>query len=642
MNENRFQAYLNLIEELLNTFSAEVLASLHSDKEQFDTQVISQVMENLASRAAIRAFKILDVNRNLIDPDLISIMKISALYQAQEGYLGAADFLNNLADDLAREHGLLSSTNTSTLSFPQSESQLDLFFKILNTISENYPENLQAIYSVMQENIDKFDDDFATIIQNWGKETLLQTEIKEARYVASNIVLFGNLIQDFSLGISANNVEIAIACFKLYTTVFSREVDSLAWAEVQYNLGNAYLKRVKGKKADNIEVAIKYYLASLEIRNSEFHTSKDIALQWADTKHNLGNAYLARIHGDRAENLETAIHCFFQELEIYDEEWFPTPERFIAAAGGIAKALENLSSISALYRLTSIKSQFYFLLEILIVFFALGFNQQNLEIAHPLLQTNEDKLDNNFVKLLQRWGTDTLSNAKPEHIQLIASSLILFSNHLLRIPLGSRCSKVEIAIVGYEIAATVFTHNTYPEQWAGIQGGLGNAYCEKFQGDRAENLELAIKHYKLALQIIMPERFPQVWGTIQNNLATAYIERIRGERAENIDLAITACELGLQFCKPETFPKEWGRIKYNLGNAYGKRIRGDFAENIELAIAAYKDALQVRTHETLPEEWAMTQNSLGEAYRTRKYGNPSQNLEKALTAYKSALHWSLD
>lgn len=603
MDKERQKAYLTLINSLLNSPSS-------------------------------KANSILNANQALVDAGLVITMKMSAIYQAQEGYLGAAEFLNRLADFLANNLGLLPSTSTTPSLLPKPELQLNFLLQVLQATAENY-SNSQVVYSLLQANLDKLDDNFATVLQKWTTATLHEVEAEEAEHIATIILLFGNLIQEFPLGNQAINIEIAITCFKIFAIVITRQVNPLGWAESQYNLGNAYLKRINSDKADNVEVAIKYYLASLEVRTLN-RTSKDIAQQWADTQNNLGNAYLARIHGDRTENGEVAIRYFFKGLEIYDEENFPSSKNFIMTSYRIAEAL-NLSSTSALYRLPTIQSQVFFLLQILLLFLALGFNQINLQLAHPILQANVDKLDDKFAKLLQKWAENTLRNTEPEHAQLIAVTLTLFSNHILKISLASRGSKVEIAIVGYKIASTVFTRDAYPEQWAATQDGLGTAYCEKFQGDRAENLEWAIEHYKLALQVIKPKKIPQTWGLIQNNLATVYLERIRGERAENVELAITACELALQVCKPESFPQEWSQIKYNLGNAYRHRIRGNPADNIELAIAAYKDALQVRTREALPEKWAMTQNSLGEAYRTRKYGNLSQNIEKAIAAYKFAL-----
>jgi hypothetical protein len=70
----------------------------------------------------------------------------------------------------------------------------------------------------------------------------------------------------------------------------------------QNNLANAYLYRINGSRADNLERAIEFYQAALTVR-----TFEDFPEDWAGTQNNLANAYLYRIRGSRADNLERAI-----------------------------------------------------------------------------------------------------------------------------------------------------------------------------------------------------------------------------------------------------------------------------------------------------------------------------------------------
>jgi hypothetical protein len=63
-------------------------------------------------------------------------------------------------------------------------------------------------------------------------------------------------------------------------------------AEIQNNLGIAYQERIGGKGAENLEAAIRCYLAALEVRTPEAFPE-----QWASTQHNLGAAYSDRIRG---------------------------------------------------------------------------------------------------------------------------------------------------------------------------------------------------------------------------------------------------------------------------------------------------------------------------------------------------------
>ncbi len=79
----------------------------------------------------------------------------------------------------------------------------------------------------------------------------------------------------------------------------------------QNNLGLAYNDRIKGDKAENIENAIAFFEAALEI-----YTRNDFPQQWAMTQNNLGEAYKDRIKGDKANNIEKAIAFFEATLEI--------------------------------------------------------------------------------------------------------------------------------------------------------------------------------------------------------------------------------------------------------------------------------------------------------------------------------------
>jgi len=70
----------------------------------------------------------------------------------------------------------------------------------------------------------------------------------------------------------------------------------------QNNLAAALSDRIQGEQADNIEMAIAAFSATLEVR-----TRSDFPVDWATTQNNLGNAYSVRIFGERAENIELAI-----------------------------------------------------------------------------------------------------------------------------------------------------------------------------------------------------------------------------------------------------------------------------------------------------------------------------------------------
>ncbi len=97
-------------------------------------------------------------------------------------------------------------------------------------------------------------------------------------------------------GDKADNLELAIdACIQALTKSHTREAFPEEWARTQNNLGNAYSKRIKGDKADNLELAIDAYTQALQVRTREAFPQ-----DWAITQNNLGLAYRERIKGDKA------------------------------------------------------------------------------------------------------------------------------------------------------------------------------------------------------------------------------------------------------------------------------------------------------------------------------------------------------
>jgi len=254
-----------------------------------------------------------------------------------------------------------------------------------------------------------------------------------------------------------------------------------------------------------------------------------------------------------------------------------------------------------------------------------------------VLEANQAQLDEHFIKVLRDWSSAMLSEVQPEEKKALASSIIALSLCIREFKQGNQANNLEIAITGYEIAATVLTYEDFPEVWALCQMFFGSVYYRRFKGDHAENQERSIACCQNALQVYTRESFPEMWAAIQNTLALPYGNRIRGDRLENAELARTACLAAMEVDTREANPKSWAQIQNNLGIIYRDCICGDKAENLEQAIACYENALLFRTREESPELWAQTHMNLASAYRHRLHGDPVENVEKAIAANKAAL-----
>jgi len=296
-------------------------------------------------------------------------------------------------------------------------------------------------------------------------------------------------------------------------------------------------------------------------------------------------------------------------------------------------ALQKLSSTPT-SPVPKTNSQLTFLLEGLQ---ATQDSNNNPHVVYPFLKANLGKLDDKFAQVLRSWAMATLPAVKPEQADCIAVAIGEFSILMRGFPLGDQARNLEIAITGFEVIATVFTRQAFPEKWASLQSNLGTAYIYRIRGERTENLEAAIRYYLAALEVHSRQAFPSKWAMLQNNLGNAYLQRIRGERAENLEAAIRYYFAALEIHNRQAFPKLWADSQNNLGNAYLDRIRGKRAENLEAAIRYYLAALEERTRQAFPSDWAMTQNNLGTTYCERIHGVKAENLEAAICCFKAAL-----
>ncbi|MEQ8461946.1 CHAT domain-containing protein [Coleofasciculus sp. E1-EBD-02] len=495
MNEQRIDAYFDLIKQLLNCPNGEEL-------------------------------QILDAKRELVDSELLRCMAIMAEQQEADGNHNAADFLRSLRNQLLEVRGI---SETPTLTNPSYQDYVEFFKEVLQAIADSKGDP-QVIYPLLQANLDKLDDNVADILI-WTSDEFLKADPETAEYISLLIGQFCELISDFPLGNKTNNIEIAIAGYKVVLKVFTREMNLEVWAEINNNLGCAYFERIRGDKAENLEMAIASHQRALQV-----YTHEAFSADWAMTQNNLGNAYSERIRGDEAENLEMAIAAYQHALQVYTSEAFPADW---------AMTQNNLGNAYS-QRIRGDKAEN---LEMAIAAFQRALSVYTPE-AFPVEWAN---IQNNC------------GNAYLDRIQ------------------GDKAENLEIAIAAFQGALSVYTAEANSIYWANTHNNLGNAYLDRIQGDRAENLEIAIAIFQRALSVYTQEAFPTNWAMTQNNLGTAYLDRIRGDKAENLEIAIAIFQQVLSVITKEANPIDWSMIQNNLGRAYNDRIQEDKAENLEMA-----------------------------------------------------------
>jgi CHAT domain-containing protein len=545
MNEERLEAYLNLINALLSCPSGE--------EEQ-----------------------ILKAHSNLVDAEFVEAIVQVVEELEERGDRNTANFLINIAHQLAEVLELPSSTPISS-GLPNS-APLDFLLQALQATADN--SNPQFVNTLLQDNLDKLDDNFAQQLRSWATARLPEVELEDRQGIAQVISNFSSLISQFQLGNRAINVEIAITGYEVVGTVFTRETSLQDWAMNQGNMGNAYYYRSRGKRAENLEVAIRCYEAALQV-----YTHSAFPQKWAMIQNNLGEAYRNRIRGERAENVEVAIKCGLAALEVR------TPE---ACPQDWAATQHNLG-IAYWARLWGEKAE-------------------NLETA---IHCYEKALKVRTREAFPYYWAETKNNLGLAYVDRIRKETE---------------ENLEAAIRCYEEALEVRTPETSPYYWAETKNNLGIAYY-RLKEEEEENLEEAIRCYEAALDIYTRQTLPEQWAMTRYNLGEAYRNRIRGEKEKNLEVAIR-CFLDVleeEIYTHEAFPQEWAMVQNGLGIAYLNRIQGKPTENLEAAIHCLLAASYVLTREAFPEDHIVTQFNLGVAYQD------AQQFHNAKTAFATAI-----
>lgn len=562
---------------------------------------------------------ILNDHRSLVDEALIQTMEKVAVELEAEAELETAKWLYNAASDIKEIIQKWSE-------LARREDYLDFLLQVLEAIDDSEADP-EVVYPLLEANLDKLNEDLAWILQNWATETLAEVDSEEADSIAADIGSFSILIQEFTLGEIASNIEIAITGYKIVAKVLNREEYPEEWWLTQHNLGFAYYNRIAGNRSRNLEKAIDCYQSALSAYNVTENPE-----EWGLTQNNLGLAYLNRIEGDSAENEESAIAAFQSALQVrsrenFPKEWAETQNNlgllyFHRTEGdtsdNIERAISYYQAALSAYPKEANPAVWAMI-------------QNNLGLAY-YNRIEGEKGENIESAIAAFQAALEVRNYEEFPIEWAGILYNLGSAYLQR-NYGFFGNNLEMAIANFTSALKIYIYDVFPLAWAKIKSDLGLAYSDRILGYQAENLEIAIALYQEALQVYTAEDFPEKWAEIQNALALIYIDRIEGEEEENVAIALDYCQNALQVYSLEEYPEEWAMVQNSLGMAYRQIRQGEKAENIEKGIDCYKAALQIYSREESSEDWAMMQNNLGNAYCDRLYGEKLENLKEAVLCF---------
>ncbi|NEO54949.1 MAG: CHAT domain-containing protein [Okeania sp. SIO3B5] len=504
MDEQRIEAYINLIQQLL-THPNEVV-------------------------------KILEANRELVDEGLLQVIELYELFAEQDDQNAqeTASFLRHLRSKLAQ---LLEISKP----FPSNNYLSKDYFNFLReallaTLCSN--GDPKVIYPLLQANLEKLDDNLADILRNLATAKLSEVETETAELIADAIWKFTNCLNKFPLGNKAHNMEIAIASYETVLKVFTRESNCKHWASTQNNLAIAYGDRIRGDKAQNIENAIAAYHLALSV-----YTKKDFPINWAAIQNNIATVYRDRIRGDKAENIESAIAVYHLALEVSTKQDFPMD--WASTQNNLANAYGNRIRGDKAENLEKAIAAFHLALEVLTKQdFPMDWarTQNNLAIAYG----NRIRGDNaeNLEKAIAAYHLALEVRTKQDFPMDWASTqnnlAIAYGNRIR----GDKAENLEKAIAVYHLALEVRTKQDFPMDWAMTQNNIATVYRDRIRGDKAENLEKAIAAFHLALEVRTLEGNPIDYLQTTNNLGNLHFKEGNWRPAiAAYEQAITAVEL---------------------------------------------------------------------------------------------------
>jgi CHAT domain-containing protein/ribosome modulation factor len=474
MNEERRQAYLNLIRSLLTCPSKEQNQILHDNFE-------------------------------LVDAGLVQVMTQVAKLERKKGNKKVAVFLIEWVSYL-----------TKTLALFPNNAQLQFLLEVLQAALDSRG-NRNVIYPLLRNNLILVNEDLAVVLRNWATETFTNLDSQDIRTsYAVGINSFSAALQEFPLGNKSRNLEIAITGYEVALTVFTRQEYAEYWAMSQNNLAVAYLYRIRGDKAHNLERAIELLQAVLSV-----YTREVFPEQWAMTQNNLGEAYLYRIQDGKADNLESAIEFYQAALSVYTREAFP--EQWAMTQNNLGEAYRNRIRRE---KADNLERAIAFYQAALSVYTREAFpqdwamTQNNLGLAYSD-RIRGEKTDNQerAIALFQEVLSVRTRNTFPQDWAKTQNNLGEAYRNRIR---GEKAQNLERAIKFYKSALSVRTREAFPQDWAMTQNNLAGAYLYRIRGKKADNLERAIALFQEVLSVRTRDAFPIDHAETLFNLGFTY------------------------------------------------------------------------------------------------------------------------
>lgn len=320
MNEERRQTHLNfllhLIPTLLTGNPQVVYSYLEANLDKLDDGMVELFQSWTGVYSFIRAnFYKLRISLPMVSPDKAEVFVAGRIANLCDTLVqfDRESKASNIEIAIAGYKMILNVFDRKTFSEEWGKTQISLGATYRNRIKGDQAENLELSLDCYRNVLEAYTPDDSPI--RWAD-------------IQNNLAnIYNDLANIYRERIEKNpaaNQERAISCCCNALYVYSRFSRREAWARTQNNLALIYKDRIWGNPADNLEKAIECCYNALK-----FYTHGASSLtehhrwQWATIQSNLSMMFRNRSYGEKPKNLEQALACCENTLQVRTRKDFP-------------------------------------------------------------------------------------------------------------------------------------------------------------------------------------------------------------------------------------------------------------------------------------------------------------------------------
>jgi tetratricopeptide (TPR) repeat protein len=248
-----------------------------SERQQAYLGLIQTLLNCKAGKVA----EILNANNDQLDADFFQACEQVARWLDGQNKEQAASWLRGVAAPLE-------AIASARSGFSPSGAQGAFLIQLLQATacSQGDPK---VVFPLLQDNLALLNIDLVALLNQWWQSALAREEHDLKQSLAAVLVILGTCLNKFPLGSPGTNHQIAISAYKNSLQVYTRNEHQQDHAMTNNNLGLAYrmLAPFSANPGGQIQDAIAAFNEALLI-----YTKAEHPQDWATTTNNLGNAYL--------------------------------------------------------------------------------------------------------------------------------------------------------------------------------------------------------------------------------------------------------------------------------------------------------------------------------------------------------------